>query len=526
MLNDILRVVNKRRTPQGVQARSDQVRNSAGGWTFELDDAARLRRFLILGTDGGTFYASPLALTLENAAAVERMCVDDPGALLDLVHEVSVGGLAPKPNPALFALAVAASFADDANRARALRMLPEIARTGTHLFLFATYVEQFRGWGRGLRKAVANWYLERDVAQLAYQVVKYRQREGWTHRDLLRLAHPDTDDPVRRALFEWVVRRADVSDVPELALVRGFTEAQRPEAPVTELVAEHRLSWEMLPDAALKQPDVWDALLAQGMPMTALLRQLGRLTSLGVLAPGARNLSAVVGQLTDAERIRKARVHPLQVLIALRTYANGRGLKGSLAWGPVSQIVDALDEMFRLSFTTVVPTGKRMLLAVDVSGSMTWGTVAGSPITPQLAAAAMAMVTAATESDYEVVGFSHELVRLPISPRQRLDDVVKTMSGLPFGATDCAKPMEYALATGREVDAFVVYTDNETWFGGAHPHQALQAYREATGIQAKLIVVGMTATGFSIADPNDAGMLDVVGFDASAPAVMADFIRD
>jgi 60 kDa SS-A/Ro ribonucleoprotein len=35
----------------------------------------------------------------------------------------------------------------------------------------------------------------------------------------------------------------------------------------------------------------------------------------------------------------------------------------------------------------------------------------------------------------------------------------------------------------------------------------------------------MTGTPFTIADPNDAGMLDVVGFDSSAPAIMSDFIR-
>jgi len=35
----------------------------------------------------------------------------------------------------------------------------------------------------------------------------------------------------------------------------------------------------------------------------------------------------------------------------------------------------------------------------------------------------------------------------------------------------------------------------------------------------------MTSTGFTIADPNDAGMLDVVGFDEAAPAMMADFAR-
>jgi len=39
-------------------------------------------------------------------------------------------------------------------------------------------------------------------------------------------------------------------------------------------------------------------------------------------------------------------------------------------------------------------------------------------------------------------------------------------------------------------------------------------------------VVGMEANDFTIADPDDAGMLDVVGFDTAAPSVMSDFIRE
>ena len=45
-------------------------------------------------------------------------------------------------------------------------------------------------------------------------------------------------------------------------------------------------------------------------------------------------------------------------------------------------------------------------------------------------------------------------------------------------------------------------------------------------IPAKLIVVGMVANRFSIADPNDAGMMDVVGFDTSAPQLMTDFVKE
>jgi 60 kDa SS-A/Ro ribonucleoprotein len=94
-----------------------------------------------------------------------------------------------------------------------------------------------------------------------------------------------------------------------------------------------------------------------------------------------------------------------------------------------------------------------------------------------------------------------------------------------MGGTDCALPMIWALKNKVEVDAFVVYTDSETWHGKIHPVQALREYRDRMGIPAKLIVVGMVANQFSIADPNDAGMLDVVGFDTASPQLIADFAR-
>jgi 60 kDa SS-A/Ro ribonucleoprotein len=114
-------------------------------------------------------------------------------------------------------------------------------------------------------------------------------------------------------------------------------------------------------------------------------------------------------------------------------------------------------------------------------------------------------------------------VPLGISPRERLDDAVRRTNGLPFGRTDCALPMLYATERSIEVDVFVVYTDSETWSGQIHPVQALRQYREKTGIPAKLIVQAFVANRFSIADPNDAGMLDVIGFDTAVPTLIRDF---
>jgi 60 kDa SS-A/Ro ribonucleoprotein len=152
------------------------------------------------------------------------------------------------------------------------------------------------------------------------------------------------------------------------------------------------------------------------------------------------------------------------------------------------------------------------------------------------ASAAMALVTAATEPQHRFVAFTNGdyrsmwgtlgsgLTPLSISPRQRLDDVVQSISNLPFGGTDCALPMVEALKHRWAVDAFVVYTDSETWAGDIHPAQALRQYRERMGIAATLVVVAMNSNGFSIADPDDAGMLDVVGFDTVTPQVISDFI--
>jgi 60 kDa SS-A/Ro ribonucleoprotein len=261
-----------------------------------------------------------------------------------------------------------------------------------------------------------------------------------------------------------------------------------------------------------------------------------------VIAPGSAGAATVVAQLADRERIRKARIHPIGLLAALRTYGAGRGARGRGEWSPVREVMDALDAAFYTAFEDIEPTGRRLLLALDVSGSMTCGQVAGIPgLTPRDASAALALVTAATEPRYEVVGFfagkggfvsvrgrseyPDGLTPLSISPRQRLDDAVRAVSDLPFGGTDCALPVLYAQALGREVDTFVIYTDSETWAGDIHPVQALREYRRASGIDARLVVVGMVSNGFSIADPADGGMLDVVGFDTATPQLIADFAR-
>lgn len=524
-----------RKTPQSEPIPgSDQVENSAGGYVWAVDDWKRLDRFLVLGSDTNTYYSTAKKLTIENAGAVLRCIEADGIRVVNRVIEVSEAGQAPKNDPALFVLAICAGEGNIETRKAALDALPRVARIGTHLFHFLEYCKAFRGWGRGLREAVAKWYNDKEPDKLAYQVVKYRQRDGWTHRDALRLAHPKPPTPEHNTIYNWIVSQGAFSgesakshdDTPQV--IEGYTAAQATETKqrIVELIHGYGLTREMVPTRFLKEAVVWEALLAK-MPMTAMVRNLGNMSKVGLLMKGNWDaINTVTSRLADVERLRKSRMHPLSVLAALNTYSQGKGFRGSGEWAPVPQVVDALDAAFYLTFGNVEPTGKMLGLALDVSGSMGWSNIAGvGGITPRVGSAAMALVTANVEERYAFTGFSHQLVPLSISPRQRLDDVCKYLGDIPMGGTNCALPMLEATREKYHIDTFIVYTDNQTWSGDTHPAQALQEYRRKVNPGARLVVVGMVSNGFSIADPSDAGMLDLVGFSTAAPNLISDFAR-
>ncbi|MEZ4363079.1 MAG: TROVE domain-containing protein [Kofleriaceae bacterium] len=521
-----------------------QVCNSAGGYVWKVDDWTRLDRFLILGSDGGTYYISERKLTIENAEAVAACIAADGVKTVQRIVEISHAGRAPKNDPAIFALAMCAKLGDDATRAAAYAALPKVCRIGTHLMHFAEYAQGFGGWGRGMRKAVAGWFNDKPAKDLAYQLVKYQSRDGWSSRDLLRLAHPRASSPSHDRLFSWVTKGTlpDGVEADDALGILSAMERVKHASYVQDVVAlirEHNLPREALPTVWLTVPEVWEALLAQ-MPMTAMIRNLATMSKVGLLGHGSAATKLVCERLGDASLLRKARVHPIGVLAALLTYRSGKSVRGESTWKANGKVVDALDAAFYKTFQLIEPTGKRMLLALDVSGSMEGGTLSGVPgLTPRVGSAAMSLVTAATETDHAFVAFTagkggyggqwgggtSGITPLAISPRQRLDDVVREVSRLPMGGTDCALPMIWAQEQKLDFDTFVVYTDNETWAGSVHPTQALRAYRQARGLPAKLIVVGMTSGGFTIADPKDAGMLDVVGFDTATPPVISDFAR-
>jgi 60 kDa SS-A/Ro ribonucleoprotein len=515
-----------------------------GGIAFQVDHWTRLRRFLILGSER-PFYSSTAELTAKNIGAVRKALDEDAQRTVGEIVAVSHGGLAPKNDPALLALAMATLHPEVETRRIGWAALPSVARIGTHILHFQAYRKALGGGSnRQMRRALGKWFSDRPAEQMAYQAVKYPSRDGWAQSDLLRLAHPKMAG-IRSDVARYIVDGEIRGDQTPPILDAHRRLSQQPESGVDmDLIAQEvrglRIPREALNTAYLNDPDIWMALL-DDMPMTAMIRNLGKMGSLGLLDKNSEGERLVGERLIDGERLKKARVHPITILSALKVYEQGRGVRGKLTWTPNTRLVGALDEAFYASFSNVEPTGKRIRAALDVSSSM------GSPangmehLTNWELEGAMALVTAATEPNVEFMAYAHELKPIDIRPSMRLDEVMRTMRGLGFGGTLCTLPIQEAIVSGAEIDTFISYTDGETWNGGTRAlyglpqgrgydsretaAEAMVRYRQRSGIAAQHIMVAFAANEFSIADPHDPLMLDCAGADASLPTILSGFMR-
>jgi 60 kDa SS-A/Ro ribonucleoprotein len=569
------------KTPQTKRAKSTQVKGRAGGYVFTVDPWTRLNRFLIMGCEKGSYYASDRELTIENYDCILECLKLDAKRTVDTIVEISDKGRAVKNDPAIFALAVCSVHGDVSTKEYANKVMPKVARFSTAFFTWVDAVVTLKEGrkGKGLLRAIGRWYTEKDADKLAYQVCKYPGRsiggKRWTHADALRLARisPSKDGKPSRngkaltipsdnhaKIFNYVTHGVTSSQEAKSRLAEERKTGKKQRATgvtktsfnywkssklkyvwahekakvatsvskIVELIEKYKLTRESIPPQFRNELEVQRALLPT-MPMTALIRNLGQMTSSGLLKSLSDETALVIDKITNEEAIKRSRLHPMTIMMALKTYGHGSGMRTT--WKPVSAIKDALEEAFYKSFSYVEPTGKKFLFGIDVSGSMEnyWyhrGVKSAGELSPREAAAVIAMTCARTEKNYEMMGFSHEFVKLNITAKDSLETVVRRISNLPFQRTDCSLPMEYAIKEKLDVDMFVVLTDHETYAGARHPFEALKAYRKEFKKDSKLAVLAFDASNFTIADPSDAGMMDIAGLDSNVPKILSEFAAD
>jgi len=509
---------------------NEMVQVHGNGWSFEVGMWTRLDRFLILGSDSNTYYADAQEITKGSVNAILSCAENDYKRTINRIVEVSTNGLSFRRNAEIFAMAlIASSFQTKRPEIRqyVFSAIHHVARTASSFMLFQENLKSLgEKWNRSRRVMTANWYNGKNVDHVAYQTLKYRSRSGWTHENLIRLANFGAETGTQRdGLYHYLVYGKRKQDCEVPAMVEQFEEAKAAKTvnEIVDIITKYVLTWEFVPSEWLGEPKVWTALLPM-LPYTALLRNISRMTANGALSDSSVRRVAN-DMLKDEVAIRHSRIHPISILMALATYRQGHGRRGKLKWEPIPMISDSMEDAFYKAFPLVEPSDKRILVGLDVSSSM-WGwDVANTGLNAAEAAAAMVLSVIRVEHDYEIMAFSHKLKKVNFGARSSLGEVLASMKKIAFGATDCSLPITWAMNNRKEpFDLIMILTDNEV-NRGYHVGNLLKDYRRKFNSDTKFVSASMVSNVYSVADQNDPNQMDIVGFDASMPAIVSGFAK-
>ncbi|NEO97256.1 MAG: TROVE domain-containing protein [Symploca sp. SIO2E9] len=502
----------------------EMIQGRSAGFMFNAGTWKLLRRCLLVGTAQSTYYAGKRELTKDFAEVLRKAIAKDPKRV---AHEIlyASDGRAINNSAPIFALVLLSMGEKPAAKAAFEEIFGQVVRTGSHFYEWLNYTKALRGFGKVVREAGKNWLSREDARGLAYQLLKYQQRHGFSHRDALRLFHVKPPSAEHQQLFEWVVKgwQELPTEIPTPALTQiwWYEWLKRNPEQTNQAIAKGHLTHEMAAPVGKMNKQAWQ-LLFNEMPIGAMLRNLGSLTQLGVLrADAPENLKRVQAILNSKKCLRQGRIHPIDVLKALKTYQSGGRLgRSQKTWQPVAPIVEILEKAVELSFEVVEPTGKVFLHAVDISGSMSYGVVDSVGLSCCEIATTMALVTAKAEKNYMIGGFSTQFRNLGITGKDSFSSAISKASNQNFGGTDASIAYDWMIRHRFKADVVCFWTDSESWAGRRHPSEALAEYRQKVNPKLKAVYVTLTPYCITLVDPQDPLSWDFAGFDPGVPRLI------
>jgi 60 kDa SS-A/Ro ribonucleoprotein len=501
----------------------DMIQGKSGGYMFKADIWQKIRRCLLIGTAENTFYSGKQELTEDFINLLKEAIALDPQRVAQEITYASDGRSINNSAPIL--ALVILSMGDEAAKRAFLSIFPQVVRTGSHFYEWLSYTKSMRGLGKVVREAGQAWFANKDAKALAYQLLKYQQRQGFSNRDALRLFHVKPPTADHDALFNWVVKGWDQlparAPSDAMAQIWWYEWLKRNPNQGFQAVQQGRLTHEMAAPVAQMNVKVWQ-LLFNDMPIGALLRNLGSLTEIGVLRADTKaNLDRIAQVLTSKERLRQGRIHPIDVLKALKTYRSGGQVgRSAKTWVPVARVTDILETALERSFDALEPTGCVFMHAVDVSGSMSHYTVGAIGLTCCEIATVMALAAAKAEQNYMIRGFATEFRDLNITAKDSFSSAMDKVRRQNFGATDASVAYDWMIKHRFKADVICFWTDCESWAGKRHPSQALAEYRAKVNRHAKAVYVTLVPNQITLADPSDPHSWDMAGFDPGAPRLI------
>lgn len=477
------------------------VSNPEGNEANPVNDFVYFRRALVLGYFKNFYYTDTELLNIF-VDHVNATFTEDNGeiahSILDMAFEIYENSFYLD----LETLMLFFELVTETSPMYAQRVYEYIPRfrNSSHFLLFAKIVNMRRGWGSGLRKAVNAFYTHVPEDKLLFDILKYQQRWGISHKDVLFKAHPTLNATVFNTIMGNPVDNDFVNTV------RFLLSGKATEKDVEHAFTHYRLSHEMINTSTLT-PEVWKILAKhKAIPLHAVLWNLGRFTRAGLF----RNKEFRNEILRVIESGTK-HMNPFDYFKAHAAYINGSGTR--MSWEPVEQIEEALLNAFLHSVAneTFEYTGN-VVFALDMSASMTWAESA-FPHTNGSTAAAVALFTLLkTTPNAQVVEFTGEAAPSALNRVMNLAQVIGYARLANGGRTDHSSVIRYLIQHNVNADVLVYLTDN-VQTDGNNMSDMLKWYESKLGHSLKVINIAMTPMEYSAVFKEDGDVLELSGFD-------------
>jgi len=455
----------------------------------------KLAQLAATGTLQDAFYSAAetqLAEVLEAARAVDPLF-----AAKAALYARSRGAM--KDMPALLTAWLTLADPD-----LAVRIFPRVVDNGRMLRNFVQIMRSGtvgrKSLGTRPKRLVQEW-LERASMRTLMQAATGNDP---SLADIVRMVHPRPGDEGRKAFYAWLIGKPyDVAALP--AEIAGFEAWKRdPSLPLPEVPFEWLTAFEL-------SAGQW-AELASRMGWQALRMNLNTLARNGAFAVDGV-ADSVAARLTDRDLLRKVRPLPYQLMVAL----------GSADAGVPLKVQSALEEALELSLRGVPKLPGRVVVAPDVSGSMS------SPVTGYRKGASSkvrcidvaALVAAAVlrrNREAVLLPFEERVVPLKLDPFARVAVNAANLASIGGGGTSVSAPLALLNAERAMVDLVVIVSDNQSWVDSTR-HGATATMAEWNRLKkrcpaAKLVCIDLQPYGTSQAkDRRD--ILNVGGFSDS-----------
>ncbi|KAK4881562.1 hypothetical protein RN001_004881 [Aquatica leii] len=527
----------------------------------------RLKRFLYTSNEEPRFITGDpefhKAYSAEKVKSVsEILSSNNPELLLNIIEIVNSEGLVPNRETLFFVLALATTLiTNHAITHKIYTTLQNITKGSEDLFKFLKFYTKFeKKFSSALNKVVGAYYFKKDPLALAEEVTKFKGLHSWTHKDLIKLSHYKCDSVCTRIVITYVlhglakaklVAEGNTEATEIIALLSNASELKRceNEKRVSELITLLHCNLKQVPSFFHHSPTIWEALIPE-MSVSELITYLPKFYKLGFLKVNSTIQNQIVGILNNAEIIKKSEINPIEIFIALKNFEKGgKPVDPKLALHLETQenekksevkeapkcppIISGLNKAMQISFQNPKPTGRRIMIGVEMSKRMDNQCLTTKNISCLDAATILILTLLKCEKDVTVAVFNDTKISLVALERGiTFNQVQVKLKQAKNGIVVLSSIFDWAMNKKKQIDVFINFFYHH-WFlsiprerrDKEKPLNLLNNYRKKMSLpHTKLISFSLSSPNLALAD-GSSNVLDICGFSKEVPKVVEAFSR-